>query len=314
MSNTYNGLLFIGDPHLASRVPGFRKDDYTQAILNKIDFALKYGAENRLLPIMLGDLFHRPRDNSNSLLTKLIRLLEGHFVLGITGNHDTTEKHLQDDDSLSIIMSTGRLHLIDQLGPWKGKVNNVPIFIGGTPWSDRLPEKFEAPENQMVIWITHHNIGFTDDIEGWLKPVEIPGIHIIVNGHLHRPSPDKVCGMTTWINPGSIARVSRTDAIKDFVPSAHRFIPSEKGKWGMEPIPLPHAPFEEVFYPNMEQPDSDHSTSAFIQGLESIQSLRTSGGAGLIHFINDHIGQFDKEVADVILQLVKEVCPDECAK
>ena len=29
------GLLFIGDPHLASRVPGFRKDDYPRTILAK---------------------------------------------------------------------------------------------------------------------------------------------------------------------------------------------------------------------------------------------------------------------------------------
>lgn len=27
------GLLFIGDPHLEARVPGFRKDDYPQVVL-----------------------------------------------------------------------------------------------------------------------------------------------------------------------------------------------------------------------------------------------------------------------------------------
>ena len=39
--------------------------------------------------------------------------------------------------------------------------------------------------------------------------------------------------------------------------------------------------------------------------------MRTAGGAGLVTFINNNIGLFEKEVAEVILNLVKEVCPDE---
>ena len=36
------GILFIGDPHLASRAPGFRKDDYPRAILKKLQWSLGY--------------------------------------------------------------------------------------------------------------------------------------------------------------------------------------------------------------------------------------------------------------------------------
>ena len=35
-SREYEGLLFVGDPHLASRVPGFRKDDYPRVALEKL--------------------------------------------------------------------------------------------------------------------------------------------------------------------------------------------------------------------------------------------------------------------------------------
>jgi len=38
MSKTYAGLMFIGDPHLASRIPGFRKDDYPKVVLEKLDW------------------------------------------------------------------------------------------------------------------------------------------------------------------------------------------------------------------------------------------------------------------------------------
>lgn len=315
MGHDYQGLLFIGDPHLASRVPGFRKDDYTEAILQKIEFALCLAEEQRLLPVILGDLFNVPRDNTNSLLSRLMRLFEGHFILGITGNHDTTEKELQDDDSLCVIASAGRLHLIDQSGPWQGLVNGIPVYIGGTSWSDRIPNQFDDFANSaLVIWITHHNIGFVDSEGMWIKPREIPGIHLIVNGHIHKPMSDRICGMTTWMNPGSIARVQRVDAVRDFVPSVIKLTPSVIGQWVTERIPLPHAPYDNVFYPMMEQFTEERTGSAFIQGLETIQSMRTSGGAGLVHFINSNIGQFEEKVAAVILKLVKEICPDEFIK
>lgn len=315
MHNDYRGLLFLGDPHLASRIPGFRRDDYTEAILQKIEFSLRYAAEKQLLPILLGDLFHLPRDNSNRLLSRLMRLFEGYFVLGITGNHDTTEKQLQDDDSLCVIASAGRLRLVDQSGPWQGVVNNLPVYIGGTSWSDRIPDSVEGIANEtLVIWITHHNIGFADSEGMWMKPREIPGVHLVVNGHIHKPMPDRTCGMTTWINPGSIARVQRADAVRDFVPSMFVLIPAAIGQWTTERVPLPHAPYDDVFYPMMEQFSEERTGSAFIQGLETIKSMRTSGGAGLVHFINSNIGQFEEKVASVILKIVKEICPDEFVK
>ena len=39
--------------------------------------------------------------------------------------------------------------------------------------------------------------------------------------------------------------------------------------------------------------------------------MRTAGGAGLGTFIKNNINLFEKEVAEVILNLVKEVCPDD---
>lgn len=315
MDSEYQGLLFIGDPHLSSRIPGFRKDDYTAAILKKIEFALEYGKKHHFLPIILGDLFNLPRDNSNRLLTQLMRILEGHLVLGVTGNHDTTESELQDDDSLSVIVSAGRLRLLDQSGPWEGVVNRVPLYIGGSSWSEKIPQRMENPsDNSLVIWITHHNIGFADSEGSWIKPHEIEGVHLVVNGHIHKPMPSQTCGMTTWMNPGGIARVARTEAVRDFIPSLLIVKPTAIGQWSAERVALPHEPFDSVFFPMMEQFSEDRTGSAFIQGLETIQSMRTGGGAGLVQFIDNNIGQFEEKVAAIILKLVKEICPDEFIK
>ena len=56
----YRGILFIGDPHLASRVVGFRKDDYPRTVLNKLAWCLDYCArENLPLASPMGHVVRR---------------------------------------------------------------------------------------------------------------------------------------------------------------------------------------------------------------------------------------------------------------
>jgi hypothetical protein len=104
--HAYTGLLCIGDPHLASRAPGFRKDDYPRNVLAKLEWAMNYAESNALLPIILGDLFHYPRDNANWLIVQLLDLFK-HPVLAVSGNHDCNENTLTEDDSLSVLSAAG---------------------------------------------------------------------------------------------------------------------------------------------------------------------------------------------------------------
>ena len=48
-------------------------------------------------PVLLGDLFHYPRDNANWLIVELLELFQG-TILSIWGNHDCNENALGDDD------------------------------------------------------------------------------------------------------------------------------------------------------------------------------------------------------------------------
>src|SRR5947209_17909966 len=102
------GVLFIGDPHLASRAPGFRKDDYPQKILGKLRFAIDYAREHSLLPVLLGDLFDFPRDNANWLLVALHALLDRE-TLAIYGNHDCKENTPGDNDTISVLRAARTL-------------------------------------------------------------------------------------------------------------------------------------------------------------------------------------------------------------
>src|SRR5712691_2563880 len=131
------GLLFIGDPHLSSRSPGFRKDDYPNVVLDKLRWSLDYARQNDLLPVLLGDLFDYPRDNANWLLVRLLALFEN--TLAISGNHDCKENTLNENDTLSVLISGRSIRLIDERNRWTGRISDRPVMIGGTSWGQPLP-------------------------------------------------------------------------------------------------------------------------------------------------------------------------------
>ena len=126
----YRGILCIGDPHLCTWTPGYRKDDYTQVILAKLRWSLDYARQYQLLPVLLGDLFHVPRNNANWLVIQLMALLEGE-ILTLVGNHDLSENLLSDHDTLQLLLAAGRMRRLDQ-HPWIGNINEIPIALGGT--------------------------------------------------------------------------------------------------------------------------------------------------------------------------------------
>jgi hypothetical protein len=315
MSNEYTGLLCIGDPHLASRVPGFRKDDYPRAILGKLTWALNYAEEHRLLPAILGDLFHWPRDNANRLLVQLLELFQG-TVLGITGNHDCKENELGSDDTLSVLWAASRLRLLERSGPWQGSMGGRTTVVGGTAWGQPLPTKYDVSvitadqTTPLVIWLAHHDVRFPDYPEfSRFDPFEIPGVDIVVNGHIHRPLADVVVGTTTWINPGSIARIKRDDADRVRRPRVLRINVRPDG-WDKQAVEVPCLPYEEVFHTEVIASNIPVDESMFVRGLAELESLKTHEGAGLKAFLEQNLGQFDESVAAEIRALAEEVYTD----
>ncbi|MEQ8820761.1 MAG: metallophosphoesterase [Sumerlaeia bacterium] len=313
MTRSYSGLLAIGDPHLASRTPGFRKDEYPAAILGKLRWALDHAEEEGLLPVLLGDLFHYPRDNANWLLTEVMQLFAGREIIGITGNHDCSESDLGPDDSLAVVVAAGCLRLIDRDGPWLGEIGGVPMVIGGTGWSDfNLPKGYEPhPPGGLVFWLTHHNICFGGCEEFPMEPRSMPGIDVVINGHIHRRLDDIQRGETAWLNPGNIARVARAEAVRDARPAVLRIDIGPGAQWSARHIEVPFAPFDDVFHPGLVGEAETFQTSAFVQGLESLTAFKTQGGAGLMKFLKDNTGEMPSSVATEIFALAREVCTDE---
>ncbi len=309
----YAGILCIGDPHLCSRVPGFRKDDYPRVTLSKFRWCLDLARRERLLPIVLGDLFHYPRDNANWVTVELMRVLEGQLVLTVGGNHDCSENALVDNDTLSILLAAGRLRLLDR-GTWTGEINGVSIAVGGTSWGQPLParvDRAEVGDPRWTFWITHHDIAFGagEFLGSAIQCHEIPGIDLLINGHIHKAAQQVVCGATTWCNPGNISRIKRSDAIREHRPSVLR-IDVTPLAWIATTIAVPHAPFEEVFHPEIVGDHVELGESQFVAGLAALQKFKTSG-EGVREFLRRNLEQFDDQrMRDQILALADEVLHD----
>ena len=308
---SHRGILCVGDPHLCAWAPGYRKDDYSAAVLGKLRWALEHARQENLLPVLLGDLFHVPRDNANWMLAQLMHLFDG-AILAVAGNHDLSEDALCENDSLTVLLAAGKLHRLQER-PWVGAINGVPVAIGGTDNGQKIPKRLDRKplgNPAWVFWITHHDIVFPGYEEaGYFGCREIPGVDLVINGHIHRELPDVTHGSTVWCNPGNIARVSRSDATSRHVPGVLRIDVTAQA-WTKTRVDVPHQPFVDVFHPMAEAPKPQEKTSSFITGLQSMQKFKTSDGEGLRTLIAANLPAFTNErTRREILLLLKEVLP-----
>ncbi|MBX7073834.1 MAG: metallophosphoesterase [Pirellulales bacterium] len=310
----YQGLLLIGDPHLEGRVPGHRKDEYPRVILDKLAWCLDYARGERLLPIILGDLFDKPRDNPTWMIGELLSLFTGE-IIGLYGNHDCADPALCDHDSLSLLVRAGRLRLVDEASPWRGEMNGRSVVVGGSSYRCPLLKQFDPQRNgdaapPLVVWLAHHDILIPGYDAGRVVPVEIPGVDLVVNGHIHRRLEDIQTGGTLWLTPGNISRRSRSDATCDHTPAVLR-IDVSKEAYLCSHIEVPHRPFDEVFHPAVADDAPVDSQSAFVAGLAELQARRTASGAGLIDFLKQNVATLEGDVAAEILSLANEVTAHE---
>ncbi|MEN6437249.1 MAG: metallophosphoesterase [Syntrophobacter sp.] len=307
----YSGILFIGDPHVAASPPGHRLDDYASTILEKLSFCIGIAIERNCLPIILGDLFHLPRNNPNHLLVDLIELFRKAKPWVLVGNHDKHEARLTRDVSLSVIAAAGVIKLISAPGPVSSMtIQGRRVLLGASPDWTPIPKSFEKGEHDFVIWITHHDLAFPDYENGRFHLKEVPGVDLIVNGHIHTPKPPQQCGTTTWYNPGSIVRITRGLHTKAIRPSISLWQPSMEI---LETIEVPHKDFDEVFPPISENEDSGTieglDESRFIKGLENLSLRRTTEGVGLKTFLEVNLIMNDP-VDGIIWELYNEVMED----
>jgi predicted phosphodiesterase len=245
------------------------------------------------------------------MLVKLMELLDER-VIAIYGNHDVHENEINENDSLSVLAEAGRIRLLDNCTQFFGIIGSRPVVIGGTPWGQRLPNRFDAPPcdisaRPLVFWLTHHDIVFPGYEElGRFKPMDLPGIDVVINGHIHRRIDTARVGSTIWLNPGNISRRSRSDSTREHIPSVMR-IDITSDNWNHEHVEVPHRCFDDVFHEVILEDAAMASPSAFVAGLAELQSYRTQTGEGLMAFLDRNFDKFESDVTEEIKKLAQEV-------
>lgn len=306
-----SGLFLIGDAHLADVPPGQRLPGFLDQVLAKVTACLDEAHKRDAQPVFLGDLFHWPRENSNRMLVELIRLFTTHpgrKPYCLVGNHDKYQSRFTEDVTLAVLREAGALNVMDEFGPqFELQTPEGRALIGASPDGTPLPKSHDGEEGdpETVVWLSHHNISFPDFEKLTWAIKELPGIHWLINGHVHRPQPTQAVGMTRWANPGNITRMVFSRMSKERKIHASFWNPALDD---LELWPVPHLPFEEVF-PDQELPtqeDPVQSGSRFIDGLERLAWKRTHEGAGLKQFLETNLSTEAPE-APLIWELYQEV-------
>ncbi len=315
-THRYRGLLVIGDPHVEGRTPGFRTDDFPKAILKKLQWCLEHARKNKLLPVFLGDLFDKPRDNPTWLIGELIELLMPWPAVGIYGNHDCADTELDENDSLSILIKSGCFQLVSKDNFWSELIEGHRVVVAGSSYRHDIPQFFDldkVPKDSMfeepptVVWLAHHDIDIGNYQNGKFGPHEMINVDLLINGHIHRPANPVKKGQTTWMNPGNISRRSRSEHSKNHIPKVLEVTFPESG-YETKLIEVPHEPFDSVFLlEESDETEGNENLSSFVSGLKTLTKRRTSSGAGLREFLDKNLDQYSEGVALEIRALAETV-------
>lgn len=316
-SRKYRGLLVIGDPHIEGRSPGFRKDNFPETILGKVRWCIEHAQKHKLLPVFLGDVFDKPRDNPTWMIGELIEMLMPYPAVGIYGNHDCADPQLGENDSLSILIKAGCYRLVGEEDYWTGSIEGRRVVVAGSSYRQRIPQHFDidnVPKDSMfdqaptVVWLTHHDIDIGNYKNGKFGPYEMMNVDLLINGHIHRPAKPVRKGQTTWMNPGNISRRTRSENSRKHKPTVLEVTFPESG-FETKTIEVPHKPFDEVFYLDdmAESTGSDEERSGFVTGLSELTKRRTSSGAGLMEFLDKNLDSYSDSVAAEIRELAQRV-------
>jgi DNA repair exonuclease SbcCD nuclease subunit len=311
------GLLLIADPHLADTPPGQRLEGYLDQIMIKLQASFDFAVEQNLAVVILGDLFHWPRDNSNKMLVDLIRVFGSRTgnekIWSLVGNHDKYQSRFTGDVSMAVLDAAGVLNVMKEDGAqFILETGQGKVVIGASPDGTPLPKGYDEDHGQQtVIWLTHHNIQFPEFIDRAYTIKELPGIDWIINGHIHRPQPTIKKGKTTWANPGNITRLTFTQRTMDREPAAAIWRP---GYTELDKFVVPFESFEKVFpdqdFPPEIEGGATEGESDYVKGLERLAWQRTQEGMGLKQFLSDNVTKSTPE-GSLIWELYEEVIDNE---
>jgi hypothetical protein len=207
-------------------------------VVGKLAQAIAIANEERLVPIILGDLLDTGNECDIRLLTCLTRCLRAAWITPwyLLGNHTltigrrATHQALSDDHTLSLLLEAGTVRRLSDTGR-PCLLTDTPggsVVIGGIGWGRKIPAQADeawAPlQGAIKVLVTHHDLAFPGAaIPKALALTRVVGIDLVVNGHMHDTLLPRRVGNTWYFNPGNITRMSID--LEGHIPSVFSLVP-----------------------------------------------------------------------------------------
>jgi len=226
-------MSFFTDLHLRGQTPSSRKDDYPQAILNKLGFCLRHASKNDFA-LFGGDFCHSYKLTSDAIKEKAIALFDEFLNVPMFytwGQHDLFGKEYETrSDSTKAFIFRQALRkqnkalteiptdkdLIIDCGIKIGLIS-CPSGVDCMKWAKRISRRRNT-EIDIRIALVHHLLTSEVDNHFLLDVNEFEtgtkdnrGFDVVLCGDLHTGfSPYKNDAETLFLNPGSLARTAKT--------------------------------------------------------------------------------------------------------
>jgi len=268
-------LYFLGDPHLSSRTPRSRIDDYGETCKRKLEFVCKQAVSEDAILIMAGDVFHTPVQVT-SFVNAIIRIIRksGARIYTLAGNHDVVNYNFAKvaDTSLGSLIVSGVVPLLRtiKIGKWR-----IVAHDYGEEFSS-----IEPTDEHPFLMIASHSFYATShpdkmNLEQW--EVEESQAALLFLGHDHTQYPPMEVEGTTIVRPGSMTRATSHTCNYSRTPAYARVeFDTETGDYSVTYEVISHLPASDVY---MIKEEATNGVDSFDDVRSLIDEIKATGAA-----------------------------------
>ena len=305
-----NKFYFVGDLHLNDTNPRSRIDDYSEAILNKLqDIFNKAEANNIDSIFFLGDIFHKPSGLSTRYLNKVIETFQKSPCpcYTIIGNHDIPFNRVEDvgNTSLGILFKAGVLQHLTYSKDF-GKCRIIG-YDYNTDISHEQKDQDEIDNNKLTICISHsygEDVSFGDtekpEYFRWSVDNDRPfDIYILGHDHSYYEEKEIFNGKSKLFRFGALSRVTSGKSDTDRKISVLEIDVQDDGSYETHLIPVAYKPAAECFSQQSLDKNKVRSDLDLNRSLEDVLADLNFNMQSSIYDILDEMG-LDNSILNVI--------------
>jgi DNA repair exonuclease SbcCD nuclease subunit len=229
-------LVYSTDQHLSAIPPGRRRDNYAEAVLEKLQLQGEVCHKLSGAGLSGGDMFHHKnpdaKGNTHSLIESTIRVLSKFptgKIYGCVGNHDIQYDRMETlpNQPLGVLIAAGVYHnIVEESVVFTNRDGSIRVLVDSYPFLDErvlFPRLMSTPKKPLGI--THrvgllHAYGHPDPANavfgtsginynpiGYDALIELD-YDFLCWGHDHTRKETVTVGNITHINFGSLARAA----------------------------------------------------------------------------------------------------------